>query len=196
MFLCHKSKSVQCLSHTSPKWKHEHRVCNFTAKERESYHSMELERAKATESWCKLDLERTASAPRGRRWFLEVPLKYHGAGWEDSDGEAMEIWPKQVTAKCLCSPWTEMLASWQLFEEPNNPSQHSRVQVVDKKGPAKAARPTRNSHATAQAGSSCRAQEAWQVPGTPIPPHSPHPEHRHNGITSTCSHQTVPVSKT
>lgn len=75
------------------------------------------------------------------------------------------------------------------------PSSTNTVQVVDKNEPVKAARPMGSNHAAAQGGSSCRAREAWGVPGTPIPPHGLQPEQRHNGTTSACSQQTAAVSK-
>lgn len=46
-------------------------------------------------------------------------------------------------------------------------SSTNMVQVGDKNGPAKAARPMGSSHAAAQGGSSCKAREAWGVPEHP-----------------------------
>lgn len=134
MLLCHKNKSV--LTHHQNESMNL-RVCNFTAKERESYHSMRLGRAKARQSWCKLGLERTASAPRGRR-FLEVPLKYHSAGWEHSKREQMEIWPKQVMyglwAKGLCSPGGRCLLAGRFWRAQKPISSTNMVQAWTRMG--------------------------------------------------------------
>lgn len=77
------------------------------------------------------------------------------------------------------------------------PSSSNMVQAVDKKGPAKAARPVWSSHAAAQGVSSCRA---WEHEGSQEHPSLLMALTRSRGTTEQplpdpAAHQTVPVSE-
>lgn len=60
MFLRHENKSIQYLSYTSPKWKHELKSLHFTAKERESYHSTRLETAQSKGNLMQVGLRKNS----------------------------------------------------------------------------------------------------------------------------------------
>lgn len=77
------------------------------------------------------------------------------------------------------------------------PSSSNMVQAVDKKGPAKAARPVWSSHTAAQGGSSCRA---WEHEGSQEHPSLLMALTRSRDTTEQplpdpAAHQTVPVSE-